>query len=144
MGFCCFTPTEYSLLASATFIHATKPFFSIDLEQCPIVLRSQWGFNCETPEPEILFLNLEVHDRPGDALNIPFMFNASNPQYAHEMIRLVEQESLPLYLLTVNEGRLYFFDRRVVQIPDEFREVLAFYVRDALRSVQAETKPETA
>ena len=129
---------ENGMSFHAADLHGDIVLFSSNaLEECPIVLQSQWGFTCETPEPEYLHLNLVIHDVPGDPLSIPFVFNATNPQHAYEMIRLVEQEVISFNLLTVHDNNLYLFEQRKVQIPEDFREIIAMYARDALRNVQA-------
>lgn len=114
-------------------------FLSVALEQCPAVFESQWGFSYEIPHPEEMELDLLVYDDPDDPLHVPFVFDATNSRYAHEMIRLVEQKTLSFNLLTVKGGRLYFFDQRTVQLSEGFREVLALATRNTLRSVQTGT-----
>lgn len=106
--------------------------FSVEIDLCPIVLNSQWGFSYSKDHSNELSIQLVVYDQPDDPLNIPFVFNTQTQRHPSEMVRFIEQEILTVYILTIQSGGLCYFDARSIQIPENFKQELTTDIREML------------
>ena len=107
-------------------------FFNTPLEDCPTVVKSQWGIEHTEEEPHHFQINLLVHDQPDDPLIIPFSFDLTNEMHRYEVTQLVAQEKLPFYVLALKGQKLTFYDSLFLTLPDELRRDLAPIIRESL------------
>lgn len=107
-------------------------FVTMDSRECQGTLDAQWGVSYEMQSPDCLQLQIEIFDKPGDSLMVPFTFHGRDMALGYDMVRLVEQDKLHFFVLTRKDGDLYFFDLRIVSLPEKFKVELAPVIKDLL------------
>lgn len=98
---------------------------------------SAWALEWERSGVHRFTVTLVIYDRVDDPMRVPFIFALEHADQAHDAARLVEQRDLPIYLLVAIDGHLALFDRRLIQLPDEFRHSLGQALQQDFRSMAA-------
>ena len=111
-------------------------FFNVKPEECASVLESDWGFSYEREEQHALKIHLLIYDRLDDPLRVPFFYNLKEPRHAYEALQLVEQGLLFFYLLTLQNDKLGFVERRSIYLPEDLKQELATVIKTILLEVR--------
>lgn len=114
-------------------------FFKVKPEECTNILESEWGFSYEREEQHALKTHLLVYDRLDDLLRVPFFYNLKDPHHVHEALQLVEQGLLFFYLLTLQNDKLGFVERRSIYLSEDLKQELATVIKTILLEVKIAT-----
>lgn len=94
------------------------------------------GFSYEREEQHALKIHLLIYDRLDDPLRVPFFYNLKEPRHAYEALQLVEQGLLFFYLLTLQNDKLGFVERRSIYLPEDLKQELATVIKTILLEVR--------
>ncbi len=110
-------------------------FFNPPWEACHKVLEVNWGIEYSGQGPQHFGFDLLIYDEPEDPLTIPFVFNTTDERHRYEMSQIVEQETLPFFILARQNQSLFYYDSRFITLPEELLLDLGPAIRESLLKV---------